>query len=250
MKAGDEPRADELLAEARAKAVGEMLVTYTLLVEAIRLKLPHSMKTRFTTEFNSAVADEPTPAIAGGLLVYLAELDKTGVTYHGQKTHTKKIMDFVGRLNLQACPEEDFIAILGNLVHLDGPVRMTTRFLEEAEKRFPANPFVYYYHAVHLMGDDPEAGAPMRVLWLLKEAERLGQPRNSEPAVKTMLDDVSGRLKLLMSFRGLLGSLLGGLGGFPGMAGFPGMGGFPDMGGFPFPGMFGDDDDEDDDDYY
>jgi tetratricopeptide (TPR) repeat protein len=240
LKAGDENRANELLAEARAKAPGEMLVTYALLVEAIRLRLPQAVKTRFTQEFNSAVADRPTPELARGLLGYLVDLDENDVTYHGQKTHTKKIYDFVGRLELKACNENDFVAILGFLVRLDSPVRMTTRFLNVAQQRFPKNPFVYYYEAVHVMGDAESPSAPpMRALWLLEEAERLAQPRAAEPAVKTMLEDLSTRRTMLMSFRSLLGGMFGGMFGGPD--------------GFPFGGMFDDDDfvddyDDDDDD--
>jgi hypothetical protein len=243
LKAGEQARADELLAEARAKAPGEMLVTYTLLVEGIRVKLPQALKTRFTQEFNDAVADTPTPQLARGLLDYLAHLEATGVDYYGQKTHTKKIMDFVGRLDLKSCSEDDFFAIVGDLVHLNAPVRMTNRFLQYGQRHYHKNPFGYYYEAFYLMGDefDPADGPPpARTLWLLQEAERLAQPRADEPAVKTMLEDIESRRKLLMAFRGLLGGLMGALGGFP----------FPDM--FGGGGDYYDDDDDfydDDDDY-
>ncbi len=140
LKAGEQARADELLAEARAKAPGEMLITYTLLVEGIRVRLPAPLKKRFTQEFNDAVADQPAPELARALLDYLRHLQATGVEYHGRKTHIKKIMDFVGRLDMKKCSEDDFFAIVGDLVHLHGPPRMTTRFLRYAQERYRQNP--------------------------------------------------------------------------------------------------------------
>jgi tetratricopeptide (TPR) repeat protein len=234
LKAGDQTRADELLGEARAKAPGEMLVTYTLLVEGIRVKLPGTLKTRFTREFNDLVADKPTAELARALLDYLVHLQATGVEYHGRKTHTKKIMDFVGRLDWKSCSEEDFFAIVGGLVHLNAPVRMTNSFLRYGQDRYRKSPFGYYYEAVYLMGENPqeEPGAPPpQVMWLLEKAEELAQPRAHEPAVKAMLEDIARRRKMLMAFRSLLGGLMGA------------------MGGFPFPDLFGDDD-YDDDDYF
>jgi tetratricopeptide (TPR) repeat protein len=234
LKAGEESRANELLAEARAKAPGEMLITYTLLVEGIRVRLPGTLKTRFTQEFNDAVADKPTPELARGLLDYLVHLQLTGVEYHGRKTHTKKIMDFIGRIDMKHCSEDDFFAIVGDLVRLHAPPRMTNRFLQYAQRHYRQNPFGYYYEAAFLMGDELEESGgppPAQTMWLLTRAEELAEPRAHEPAVKAMLDDIANRRKMLMAFRGLLGSLMGA------------------MGGFPFPDVF-DDDYYDDDDFY
>jgi hypothetical protein len=214
LKAGDPARADELLAGARSKAPAEMLLTYTMLVEAVRLKLPHAVKTRFTGEFNDLVSDKPTPELAAGLAGYLHRLQDAGVSYHGQKTHTKKIYDFIDRLDKKHCPEEKYIELLGHLAHMDPPVRMLNRFFEHGRKHFRNNPFVPYYEAVHLMGDDPEVGPPTQAVWLLESAERLAQPRAGEPAVKAMLEDIAERRKLLRSFRSLLPDLFG-FGGFP-----------------------------------
>jgi tetratricopeptide (TPR) repeat protein len=234
MKAGNQERADELLAQARAKSPGEIMITYVLLVEANRLKLPGAVKTRFTKQFNESVGDKPTPPLALALLEYLRQLGLEDFTYHGLKTHTKKIYDFVDRLDKEACPEESYIAILDHLARMDSPSRMMSRFFDFARDKYPKSPFVPYLEAVHLMGDDPEAGPPTRAAWLLQEAERLGRPRASEPAVKAMLDDVAARLKLLQAFRALMpfGMFGGPLGGFGGFGGFD-----------PFD-LFGDDDED------
>jgi tetratricopeptide (TPR) repeat protein len=231
LKAGNQAAAEELLAQARAGVHSEMLLNYTMLVESIRLKLPQKLRTRFSKEFNDLVADTPTPEVAAELASYLLRLQYAGVSYHGQKTHTKKIYDYIDRLDKKHCPEDQYVEILGSLARLDPPVRMLKRFFDHGKRRFRNNPFVPYYEAVHLMGDDPEAGPPMEAMWLLDTAERLAEPRASEPAVKALLEDIANRRKLLRSFRALMPDLFG-FGGFP-------------FGFDPFEGEF-----DDDDDYY
>jgi tetratricopeptide (TPR) repeat protein len=202
MKAKNQPRADELLAQAREKAPGEMLLTYVLLVEANRVKLPSSLKTRFTQEFNAAVGDAPTPALAVALTAYLHRLHDSGETYHGQKTHAKKLFEYIDRLDKEAFSEETYVALLQHMARVEPPARMVQRFFEHGTHRYPANPFVPYLQAVHMLGDeeDPEeARDPVRADRLLARAEQLGRPRAQEPAVKAMLDDAASRRKQLQA---------------------------------------------------
>ena len=42
----------------------------------------------------------PTVALATALMGYLHQLQEAGVTYHGQKTHSKKLFEFVDRLEI------------------------------------------------------------------------------------------------------------------------------------------------------
>jgi tetratricopeptide (TPR) repeat protein len=238
MKAGDTARAEELLAQARSRSPGELVLTYILLVEANRLKLGGPIKTRYTREFNKEVAGTGTPELAIALVGYVASLDAQGVDYHGWKSHTKKIFEYADRIDRRAFSEAQLQELLWHMVHLEPPARLLDRFLQHAQVAYPNNPFFPYFEAVHEMGDEPEeAGSSWRITPLFDEAESKARPLPSTPELKAMLDDIKRRRALLA----LLNPFLN-LPGFPGFPGFPG-GGMPDF--FDF---FGEDEDDDDDD--
>jgi tetratricopeptide (TPR) repeat protein len=237
MKAGDTARADELLAQARTRSPGELLITYVLLVESNRLSLGSAIKTRYTRAFNKEIATTGTPDVAVALVGWIHSLELGGVEYYGQKSHTKNIWDYADRIDKNSFSEVQLKKLLASMAALEAPTRMMGRFIDHARRHFPKNPFFPYYEAVHRMGDDPEdTGPSWQITPLLDLAERLAQGLPTDPELKGMLDDIQRRRQLLALLNPFMA--LGGLGGFPFFGG--------DDDDFFDP--FGDDDDDDDDD--
>ena len=69
-----------------------------MLGEATRFKLARPLKTRFNKEFEEGLGGPPDGAAAAGLAHTVATQHRAGVRYHGQKTHDKKVMNYLDRL--------------------------------------------------------------------------------------------------------------------------------------------------------
>jgi tetratricopeptide (TPR) repeat protein len=230
IKAGDQARADELLAQARTRSPGELFITYILLVETNRMALGSALKRRYTSEFNKEIAGAGTPELAVALVGYVSSLEASGVNYHGLKSHAKKIYDYADRLDKNAYSEAQFKQLVSVMARSGAPPRLVGRFLTHGRFHFPANPYFPYFEAIHRMGDEPdEAGSDWQVGPLLDEAEQKARGLPSDPELKAMLDDISRRRQLLAVLNPFLNM------------DFPFFGGMPDFFGF-------DDDDDDDDD--
>jgi len=102
--AGDPARADELLAQARA-VVGELYISYLLLVEAHRMSLAPKEKTLLGKEFTTKLADPVDTPTVLALVEYAASLVMRGVTYYGIKTHIKKIIALASKLDIKTLDE-------------------------------------------------------------------------------------------------------------------------------------------------
>jgi tetratricopeptide (TPR) repeat protein len=199
MKAGDQSRADELLQQARTRSPGELLINYTLLVEANRLALGSAVKRSYTKEFNKETAGTGTPALAAAMVNYVRSLGDSEVSYHGQKSHTKKIYEYADRIDKSAFSEAQLKQMIGDMIRADAPPRLLGRFLAHARSHYPANPYFPYFDAINRMGDEPEEGG--RVSWqvgpLLDEAEAKARGLPADPELKALLDDISRRRQLL-----------------------------------------------------
>src|SRR5262249_23997595 len=138
-KAGDAARAEELLAKALAEAGTRLAIAYNMVIEAIRLKLPRALQTRFDQEFNAALAEPPTAAGALAVLTTTAAHQLAGVTYHGQKTHEKKVLGYVDRARSAEFPEAALERVCQSLLDLR-TVRHLRRYTELGRRRFPQSP--------------------------------------------------------------------------------------------------------------
>jgi tetratricopeptide (TPR) repeat protein len=240
IKANNQAKADELLAEARAKSPGELIITYSMLVETSRLQLGNKLKTSLTREFNKAIAETPTAELAVALLVYATSLVMYEVNYHGQQTHTKKIIAYAGRVRPKGFNEAQLVAVVREFNHLDAGARVMRQFLDYGQRTYHMNPHFYYLDAVYQMGDNPEeCGPAWRLGQLLQTAEELARKRPAdEPGIMEMLNDIKHRRQLVQLANPFMSSFLG---HNPFQALFEQMGGFFDE----------DEDfwDEDDDDY-
>jgi tetratricopeptide (TPR) repeat protein len=218
LKAGDQARADELLGLARAKMPGELLVSFHMLIETARLKLGGPLKTKLTKAFNTGIEEEPTPALAVGLVELAAEYAVGPTEYYGRQTHAKKVLAYAGRVPPADYTEAQLVKVLGGLATLDASSRLMGRLFEFAQRKFKDNPRFHYLNAVFLMGDNLDEMAPhWRINQLLMDAEKLATRRPAEePGLKEMLADIKRRQTMIQAFNPFLGRLEELFGGMPG----------------------------------
>jgi hypothetical protein len=229
-KAGDTARAEELLQQARAQAPSPLRVSYTMVTEAVRLKLPRPLKARFDQEFNAGLAAPPTAADAAELASLAATLKHAHVKYYGQKTHAKKIVGYVDKARTAAAFTEKHLEMICDaLLGLDS-LRTVRQYAQLGQRRFPANPRFPYLEAVsYFINKRPEEVPVWQVRPLLEKAEHLARALPPDEQRQKLLEDIQGRLQALAALN-------------PFAMGF-------------VPGFFGDlfgdeEEDEDEDDYY
>src|SRR5262249_12906255 len=82
-KAGNAPRAEELLTQAHAEEGNRLAVAFSMLIEAIRFKLPKPLKDRFDREVKEELARPPSTHAAAAIADTAGALRNAGVTYYG-----------------------------------------------------------------------------------------------------------------------------------------------------------------------
>ena len=195
-RAGQKERGEELLARAKEKAPSGLATAYQMLVETIRLKLPRPYKARFDQEFKAGLAEPATPAAAAALVGLTRALMKSHVSYYGQKTHAKKVLAYVEKAAGADFTESQMEEVTSALVDLKS-TRAARRFLEEARRKFPANPTFPYQLALTYMGGELEQAPLYQVRPLLEEARRLAEALPPDARREKLLRDVQDRLHAL-----------------------------------------------------
>ena len=211
-RAGQTERAEELLQQAKAKAPSALAVAYQLVVECVRLKLHRSLKTRFDKEFKAGLEEPATPAAAAALADLTRALMMSGVAYHGQKTHAKKVLAYVEKAAGGDFSEAQMEQVCSALVDLKS-VRAARRYLERAQHKFPANPQFPYWEALTYMTGDLEDVRPYQVTPLLEKAQRLAEALPPDARRDKLLHDIQDRLKALAAMHpfglGFMGGMFG-----------------------------------------
>jgi tetratricopeptide (TPR) repeat protein len=197
-KAGDVARAEELLTKARETGESPLAISYVLLTECARMKLDKKLKPRFDKEFAAGLAEPATPASAADLASIAASLESAGITYHGQKTHVKKILAFVQKTAVADFPEAQMEEICRALVSL-GSNRAATQFLHRGQKLFPRNPHFQHLEAVLLMVKGPDRMYGWQLQQLLENAEKLARDLPPSEAKDELLKDIERRLKAVQA---------------------------------------------------
>jgi tetratricopeptide (TPR) repeat protein len=219
-KGQDNARGEELLAQAAACAPGPLVVSFIMLSEAARLKLPAPLKKRFDKEFNAGIAGPPTAAEAAAIAAWCASLN-AGDGYHGLKTHTRKIIAYADRARRLTFTEPQLVTLCEALLHL-GSVRATRAFIELGQRRFPANPrFPWLLARTYFDDEEPTNTPPWRVQHLLEHAEHLARALPQDEYTRALLGDIQRRLRMLQALSPFPLGGLGGLGGMGGMFGSP-----------------------------
>jgi tetratricopeptide (TPR) repeat protein len=220
-KAGDPARAEELLGQALADAGSRLAVAYSMLIEVIRLKLTR-LKKRFNDEYNTLLATPADGASAAAIADTAAAHKAAGVTYHGQKTHEKKVLEYLKkgvRVPLTVAQAE---SICRSLVTLENH-KLLLDFAQAGRRHFPKDPSFPFFEAEAYILQGPYRCSPYQVRNLLEEARRLAQELPPDPRRDALLDLIRRREEMV--------GTLNPFGGFPFGpfdAGFEDMFGGPD----------------------
>jgi tetratricopeptide (TPR) repeat protein len=235
-KAGDTARAEELLQHALREAGNRLAVAYSMLIEVIRLKLPPKSKTRFNKEFNAALNEPPTVQAAVAILDTASVHQEAGITYHGQKTHEKKVLAYLNKARKLEFTEEQLYETCKALLNLKA-YKVLRDFTAQGKRRYPQNPYFYFLEAESYFAQGPYHCPAWKVQPLLHRARELAHTLPPDDKRKSLLEEIEQRQQMLGA-SGLLNPQL--------MNAFGGM--FNQMfGGGPMDDY---DDDYDDDEYY
>jgi tetratricopeptide (TPR) repeat protein len=207
-KAGNPERAEELLQKALAEAGTGLAVSYSMVIECIRLKLPRALKTRFDREFNAALAEPPSPAAAVAILSTTAAHRSAGVTYHGQKTHEKKVLAYVNKARDADCTQPQLVALCEALLTFRA-LRVLRTFAELGRDRFPADPQFPFLQAESYFAEGPDRWAPWQVQALLQEARQKAEQLPREPRQQELLENIREREEMVRSLNPFFDLLTG-----------------------------------------
>lgn len=139
LKAGNGERGDELIAEANAQGRHAAAVSYHLVIEASRLKLPKAVKDRLSRAFSERLAQAPTADTAVVLLDIAAAHRKSDVEYHGQKTHERKVLAYLNLSTELPWTEEQLEKLCSALLEVQTG-RVFDRFVRRGRMAHPQNP--------------------------------------------------------------------------------------------------------------
>jgi tetratricopeptide (TPR) repeat protein len=208
-KAGDDARARELLGQALAQADSGLAVAFSMLIEAIRLKLPRPLKTMFDQDVARQLAEPPGAAAAAALARTVAAHRKAGVTYFGQKTHEKKVLTYLEKARGQTFTEQQLMDVCTCLREVDR-VRLLRDYARRGQEQFPESPFFYLVEAEMNLDMDPYRCPVYETRELLQRAREraLALPRDErQQAVLEQIKEMEDDLRAMNPFASVLAGM-------------------------------------------
>jgi tetratricopeptide (TPR) repeat protein len=192
-KAGDEAKAEELLQRAHAEEDNRLAVAFSMLIEAIRFKLPKKLKDRFDREVKEHLAQPLTARAAAAIADTAASLRGAGVTYFGQKTHEKKVLGYLEKTLKLEFPEELLAAVCDSLQALKAP-RLHQKFIRRGQKLYPSSPMFYLAEAEYNLAQGPYRCPSYETQQLLEKAQRLANALPRDPRQQKLLERIQRHL--------------------------------------------------------
>jgi tetratricopeptide (TPR) repeat protein len=166
-KAGDQAKAEELLARALGRTGSRLAIAFSMLIEVIRLKLGPKLKKRFDAEVKAGFNEEPMADSVVQIAVTAGQHRAAGVTYHGQKTHEKNVVAYVDKASKVTFTEAQLLSLCEALTQLQANKVLQT-FARKGKKRFRERPEFLLYEVRGTV-----RAAPYKIMPLLQKARRL-----------------------------------------------------------------------------
>jgi len=138
-RAGDAPRAEELVTRAHAAAVHPLQSCYQLAIELSRAEVPAEVRRRFESELAVQWRGRPTAANAAAVAGLTMAIDATGTDYEGRGTHRRAVSDYLKRAHgLDEFTEAQLMSV-GQFLLADEDYRLAARYAATGAKRFTEN---------------------------------------------------------------------------------------------------------------
>jgi tetratricopeptide (TPR) repeat protein len=186
----DQPQeAEELLIQARTRGASPAAVAYRMLVETASFKLDRKLKGRFDGEFKG-VLNQP-PAFAGVLALVNAvhAYQQAGVSYHGQKTHVKKILGLAEKLPMEGVSGRDFLTLGKALLAADGRT-VVNRLIRKHTMTYRQSPYWYLLSALAEIARGPEGMRHWSAQQSLSLAQTQAQRMPDGPEKQELLEEI------------------------------------------------------------
>ncbi len=218
-KAEEPERAEELLARASKEQPSRLAIVFSILIDLIRLKLS-KLKNKYNKEFNALLAEKPTGQAAGALAAISAGYKHAGVQYYGQKTHEKKVTDYLKKaLTEVQFTNDELKQVVTGLMAYDKKT-LFLDYVSLGQKKFPKDVFYYMVELQHLMSNRGRFGFVdfRRIHTLIEKARKLVEemPKSEEQQkIASQLSQAQAMLEAMNPFA----RLFGGMGGMGGMFG-------------------------------
>lgn len=201
-------RTDEVAAsrtQALAVPGARLSVAYRLMVDSQLAKLKPAEKRAADRFFADELARPVLPQELSGLLAVYDAYHLDAVTYRGQKTHEKKILDQVARCLTAEAPEVDFEQ-LADLLVFKRDWKRAKKLTDACIARFPNNPhFLLVRCEAGLAGGE----RPYHLEQRGRQAKRLAEA-SSVPRHRALLERIDQLLKQVGSPFDFLNSFFGG----------------------------------------
>ena len=171
-------------------------------MRSIRFKLARPLKERFDREFAAALAQPPSGHAATELMNIASALVAAKVSYHGQKSHEKKVLAYVEKVKAPF-EESELEAIVRSLFRLDA-LKVLRKYVTRGKRQFPRNPHFYFYEAESYISRGPMDCPVPKVQQLLNKTQELARALPPGDERDDLLDLVQERQKMIAA-QGALG---------------------------------------------
>ncbi len=196
IKAGDPVKGEELLREAQGSLGSELSISFSMVIEAIRLKLPPAVKKRFDKSFGDGLKAPPDPLAAAHLIDTTASHRAAGIDYRGQKTHEKKVLDYLRKAQHVAFSEEQLETVCRSLMLLDA-YRLTVAYGELGQRKFKDNPIFPLLRAENELRRGEGMYHPFSVKMTLDTALKLAEKLPHGPRRDGLLTRIQEHIEML-----------------------------------------------------
>ncbi|MDB5311654.1 MAG: hypothetical protein JWO38_5856 [Gemmataceae bacterium] len=203
-KLGRPEAAAALRGRALAVPGGRLGAAYRMMVDSQLAKLKPADKRAADKLFAEELAKPPTPLEVNQLIAAYDGYHLDAVTYRGQKTHAKKVLDQVARCLAAAAPEVDFER-LGELLREKEEWKPAKKLADAAAARFPRNPYFVFARAeAGFASGEREYYVEQKLRRAKQLAEAATEPRHRAllGRIDELLKDVAPRFGFLDAFFG------------------------------------------------
>jgi tetratricopeptide (TPR) repeat protein len=222
IKAGNHDRAEEMITRARSR-LPPLALSYSLLIECIRMKLPAAVKKRFDREFMQGLAEQPTPETVCQLARITAEHHASGINYVGQKSHQNKVKAYIRKGEKLRFDEPQLEMLCESLQRLQ-EYRLTRIYTSLGQRKFTSPMFPLIAVRVELSRGPGMYQPIYQLSRLLRETEQRLHTWDTDPRRKEKIQEEVAQLR----------KVINSLNPFLGMVDAP----------FDFPPIYGEDDED------